>query len=62
MNGHPKVIEYTELPTEMAEEIDLNGELKYGEAHIMCNLYTIEALEKISQETLMYHSAYKKNS
>ena len=62
MNGHPKVIEYTELPTEMAEEIDLNGELKYGEAHIMCNLYTIEALEKISQEKLMYHSAYKKNS
>ena len=62
MNGYPKVIEYTELPTEMAEETDLNGELKYGEAHIMCNLYTIEALEKISQETLMYHSAYKKNS
>ena len=62
MNGAPKVIEYTELPTEMAEETDLDGELKYGEAHIMCNLYTIEALEKISQETLMYHSAYKKNS
>ena len=62
MNGYPKVIEYTELPTEMAEETDSNGELKYGEAHIMCNLYTIEALEKISQETLMYHSAYKKNS
>ena len=62
MNGLPKVIEYTELPTEMAEEIDSNGELKYGEAHIMCNLYTIEALEKISKEILIYHSAYKKNS
>lgn len=62
MNGHPKVIEYTELPTEMAEQRDSNGELKYGESHIMCNLYTIEALEKISQEQLMYHSAFKKNS
>ena len=62
MNGHPKVIEYTELPTEMAEQRDMQGELQYGEAHIMCNLYTIEAIEKISQEPLMYHSAFKKNS
>ncbi len=62
MNGHPKVIEYTELPEKMAEETDNNGELKYGESHIMCNLFTINAIEKISKETLMYHSAHKKNS
>ena len=62
MNGHPKVIEYAELPEKMAEEIDDNGELKYGESHIMCNLYTIDAIEKVSKETLMYHSAFKKNS
>ena len=62
MNGHPKVIEYTELPTRMAEQRDRHGELKYGESHIMCNLYTIEAIEKISKEPLMYHSAFKKNS
>ena len=62
MNGHPKVIEYTELPEKMAEELDENGELKYGESHIMCNLFTIDAIEKISKETLIYHSAHKKNS
>lgn len=62
MNGHPKVIEYSELPEKMAEEIDTNGELKYGEAHIMCNLFTIDAIEKISKEPLIYHSALKKNS
>jgi len=62
MNGRPKVIEYSELPTKMAEQRDRQGELKYGESHIMCNLYTIEAIEKISKETLMYHSAHKKNS
>ena len=62
MNGHPKVIEYTELPTKMAEQRDRNGELKYGESHIMCNLYTIDAIEKISVEPLMYHYAHKKNS
>ena len=62
INGHPKVIEYAELPEKMAEETDENGELKFGESHIMCNLYTIEAIEKISTEVLMYHSAFKKNS
>ena len=62
MNGHPKVIEYTELPTKMAEQRDRKGELKYGESHIMCNLYTIDAIEKISEEPLIYHSAFKKNS
>ncbi len=62
MNKCPKVIEYTELPEKMAEETDANGELKYGESHIMCNLYTIEAIDKISKEPLIYHSAFKKNS
>ena len=62
MNGHPKVIEYTELPEKMAVQRDRHGELKYGESHIMCNLYTIDALEKVSTEPLMYHSAFKKNS
>ena len=62
MNSHPKVIEYAELPEKMAEERDENGELKYGESHIMCNLYTIDAIEKISKEPLMYHSAFQKNS
>ena len=62
MNGHPKVIEYSELPEKMAEEIDENGELKYGESHVMCNLFTIEAIEEISKQPLIYHSAIKKNS
>ena len=61
-NGKPKVIEYSELPEKMAEEVENNGELKYGESHIMCNLFTIDAIEKVSKETLMYHSAFKKNS
>ena len=62
MNGHPKVIEYSELPEKMAEEVDNNGELRFGESHIMCNLFTIDAIEKISKEPLIYHSAFKKNA
>ena len=53
MNNHPKVIEYTELPEKMAEEVDSDGELKFGESHIMCNLYTIDAIEKISKEPII---------
>ena len=62
VNGKPKVIEYTELPEKMAEEVDNNGELRFGESHIMCNLFTIDAIEKISKEPLIYHSAFKKNA
>ena len=59
-DGKPGVIEYTELPTEMAHEVDEEGELLFGESHIMCNLYSIDALDKISKEKLPYHSAHKK--
>ena len=51
---------------EMSDEVknmrNEDGELTYGESHIMCNLFTIEAIEKISKEPLIYHSAFKKNS
>lgn len=60
INSVPSVIEYTELSKEMAEQTDENGELLYGEAHIMCNLFSIEALEKVADEELPYHVAHKK--
>ena len=62
MNEHPKVIEYSELPTEMAEEVEPNGELRFGESNIACHLFDIDAIEKVSKEVLIYHTAIKKNS
>ena len=59
-NGVPAVIEYSELPKEMAQLRDENGELLYGEAHIMCNLFTLDAIEKVSMQDLEYHVANKK--
>lgn len=59
-NGKPSVIEYTELPKEMAVEKDKNGELKYGESHILCNLFNLKSLEEISKNILPYHPAFKK--
>ena len=62
INGVPSVIEYTELPEKMAEEVDEEGELLFGEAHIMCNLFSIQALEKVSKVQLPYHVAHKKSN
>ena len=59
-DGRPSVIEYTEITPEMAEETDENGELKYGESHILCNLFSLKAIEKVSQMELPYHIAFKK--
>lgn len=59
-NGRPSVIEYTELPKDMAKLVDENQELVFGEAHIMCNLFSIKAIETIAEKTLPYHIAHKK--
>lgn len=59
-NGRPYVIEYTEITDEMAYAKDSNGELLYGESHILTNLFNIKALENIAQNKLPYHKAFKK--
>ena len=59
-NGRVKVIEYTEVPKEMMVATDEAGEFLYGESHIMCNLFSLEAIEKASTKELKYHVAVKK--
>ena len=59
-NGRPGVVEYSEITDEMAEAVDENGELLYGESHILCNLFSIDAIERMGKEPLPYHSAFKK--
>lgn len=59
-NGKPNVIEYTEITNEMAEAVDENGELLYGESHILCNLFSVDAVERMGAKPLPYHSAFKK--
>ena len=59
-NGKPCVIEYTEISDELAHQRDEDGELVYGESHVLLNLFNIEILEKIKEVKLPYHSAHKK--
>ena len=60
INGKPSVVEYTELPKEIAEATNEDGELIYGESHILCNLFNIDAVERMGNKPLPYHSAFKK--
>lgn len=61
-NGMPYVIEYTEISKEMANQRNENGELVYGESHVLLNLFHIQTLEKIKETKLPYHSAHKKSN
>lgn len=61
-NNRVKVIEYTELPDDIAGITDNNGELVFGESHIMCNLFNINAVKRSSTKELEYHVAFKKSN
>lgn len=59
-NGRPSVVEYTEMPDDLKEELNDKGELKYGESHILMNLFHISVISDIAQNKLEYHVAHKK--
>ena len=59
-NGKPSVVEYSEISEEMAERITADGELVFGESHILCNLFNISSIERMGSMPLPYHSAFKK--
>ena len=62
LDGKPKVIEYTELPKTMAEQVDENGKLVYGDINILSHLLNIKAIEKLADIDLPYHTAFKKSN
>lgn len=59
-NSKIKVIEYTELPKEIAGIKDEDGELVFGESHIMCNLFSLNAIKRASTKEMEYHIAFKR--
>lgn len=61
-DGKVGVIEYSELPDMLATAVDEDGELIYGESHIMCNMFSINILKKLAEVDLPYHKAHKKNN
>lgn len=61
VNGVPQIIEYIDLPKEMAEEKDRNGELKYGEVNIGSYIFHRTVLEDLADTKLPFHTALKKS-
>ncbi|MBP3503094.1 MAG: UDPGP type 1 family protein [Clostridia bacterium] len=61
-NGKPGVVEYTEISKEMSEQVNEEGELVFGESHINCNLFNVQAIEEVANKNLPYHVAHKKAS
>lgn len=60
-DGKIKVIEYSEMSEEMKNKRNEDGELTFGESHIMCNLFSINALNTLANKELPYHIAHKKS-
>lgn len=58
-NGKPSIIEYTELPTELAEARDGAGQLRYGSANIVTHVFRTEFLVNALDEKTPYHVAHK---
>lgn len=56
-----KVIEYSEMSDEMKRQTNEDGELTFAESHIMCNLFSLNALNILADKKLPYHIAHKKS-
>jgi len=59
-NNRPGVVEYSEITEEMANLRDKEGNLLYGDLHMVCNIFNIKAIETIGVQKLPYHIAFKK--
>lgn len=60
-DGRPGIIEYVEIPEEIANERNENGEFLFADMNIVNHLFKTEALEKIALKPLPYHTAVKKS-
>lgn len=59
-NGHPAVIEYTEIPDELATLRKPNGELMYCEMNFVSNIFKLDFLDTLKTNKLPFHIAHKK--
>lgn len=61
-DGKPRIIEYVEIPDDIANAKDENGEFVYGDMNFVNHLFNIKALEIIDSRPLPYHTAVKKST
>jgi UDP-N-acetylglucosamine/UDP-N-acetylgalactosamine diphosphorylase len=59
-NGHPSIVEYTELPDEMLQQKDATDNLLYDNANILNHIFHMDFITKILEMKLPFHVAHKK--
>ena len=59
-NNKPSIVEYSELPRELSDEIDSNGKIVYSNANILNHLLNIKFIDEIVDKDLPLHTAHKK--
>ena len=62
VSGHPGVIEYSEIPPDMAERRESSGKLFLREGSIANHIFTFDLLKIVcgKADSLPYHIAKKK--
>lgn len=59
-NNKPAIVEYSEIPKAMAEEINENGKLVYSNANILNHILNISFIESMADKPMPLHIAHKK--
>lgn len=54
------VMEYTEIPKELMEKKNQDGSLYFRYAHINCNMFSVDTIDKLLASDIPYHIANKK--
>ena len=62
VNGKTQVIEYIDLPKEMAEEVDEKGELVFGNGNFGNYVFNISVFKDLKNAKLPFHAAFKKSA
>ncbi|MDR7856730.1 UDPGP type 1 family protein [Tissierella sp.] len=59
-DGRPAIVEYSELPIELSQKRDDDGNLIYDNANIINHLLKLEVLEEFFNYEIPFHVAHKK--
>ncbi len=60
--GKPSILDYDDIDIKLSVSKFKNGMYKYREANILSHLMNIDAVKKVSDLSLTYHRAFKKNA
>ncbi|WBW99379.1 UDPGP type 1 family protein [Oceanirhabdus sp. W0125-5] len=59
-NNKPAIVEYSEIPKNIASEVDQDGKLIYSNANILNHILSVDFIETIAGKPLPLHIAHKK--